>query len=148
MGVVAIGYTLHVYYALPCVCFCLLIHSPPLSFLFLTLLSLILSLPSPRLSSCPLPLFPSSPPPLPTARCSCKVQRTSGGLEITSTRTKASVTFEPFQVDFYINNEIAVVLNSRGLMNFEHYRNKRFACNETTGAATDTQIHTHTHTHT
>ena len=46
-------------------------------------------------------------------------------MEITSTKAKASVTFEPFQMEFYINNEIAVVLNSRGLMNFEHYRTKR-----------------------
>ena len=61
-----------------------------------------------------------------SSACSCKVQRSSGGLEITSTKTKASVTFEPFQMEFYINNEIAVVLNTRGLMNFEHYRNKRF----------------------
>lgn len=58
--------------------------------------------------------------------CSCKVQRTSGGVEITSTTTKAAVTFDPFQMDFYVNNEIAVVMNSRGLMNFEHYRNKKY----------------------
>lgn len=56
---------------------------------------------------------------------SCKVQRRSGGVEITSATTKASVTFDPFQVDFYVNNEIAVVLNSRGLMNVEHLRTKR-----------------------
>lgn len=56
---------------------------------------------------------------------SCKVQRKSGGVEITSSTTKASVTYDPFQVDFYVNNEIAVVLNSRGLMNIEHLREKR-----------------------
>ncbi len=61
---------------------------------------------------------------------SCKVQRKSGGVEITSATTKASVTFDPFQIDFYVNNEIAVVMNSRKLMNFEHYRKKRceFVC--------------------
>lgn len=46
-------------------------------------------------------------------------------MEITSATTKASVTFDPFQVDFYVNNEIAVVLNSRGLMNVEYLRSKR-----------------------
>lgn len=56
---------------------------------------------------------------------SCKVQRTSGGVEVTSGTTKASITYNPFQVDFFVNGEIAVVLNSRGLMNVEHYRNKR-----------------------
>ena len=50
------------------------------------------------------------------------MQRMSGGVEVTAETTKASVTFEPFQVDFYINNEIAVVMNSRGLMNVEHLR--------------------------
>ncbi|XP_064403614.1 neutral alpha-glucosidase AB-like [Halichondria panicea] len=55
----------------------------------------------------------------------CKVQRSSTGLEVTSETTKVAVTFDPFQMDFYVNNEIAVVLNSRGLMNFEHYRNKK-----------------------
>ncbi len=44
---------------------------------------------------------------------------------MTSETTKVSVTFDPFQMDFYVNNEIAVVLNSRGLMNFEHYRKKK-----------------------
>lgn len=53
------------------------------------------------------------------------MQRKSGGVEVTSATTKASVTFDPFQVDFYVNNEIAVVLNSRGLMNVEHLRKKK-----------------------
>ena len=56
---------------------------------------------------------------------SCQVQRSSNGLEIATSTSKASVTFDPFRVDFHVNNEIAVVLNSRGLMNFEHYRNKK-----------------------
>jgi len=56
---------------------------------------------------------------------SCKVQRSSSGVEITSDSTRATVSFDPFRVDFHINNEIGVVLNSRGLMNFEHHRNKR-----------------------
>ena len=57
--------------------------------------------------------------------CRCKVQRSSGGVEITAASTKASVTFDPFQIDFYVNNEIAMVMNSRGLMNFENYRKKK-----------------------
>ena len=56
---------------------------------------------------------------------SCKVQRRSEGVEVTSATTKASVSFNPFQMEFYVNNEIAVILNSRGLTNFEQYRAKR-----------------------
>ena len=36
------------------------------------------------------------------------------------------MNFDPFQVDFYVNGEIAVVLNSRGLMNVEHFRTKKY----------------------
>ena len=46
-------------------------------------------------------------------------------MDLTTATAKASVTFDPFRVDFLVNGEIAVVLNSRGLMNFEEYRNKK-----------------------
>ena len=71
----------------------------------------------------PPPLFPLLNPR--TLYSSCKIQRGSNGVEISSDSTRASVTFSPFKVDFHVNNEIGVVLNSRGLLNFEHHRNKR-----------------------
>ena len=55
---------------------------------------------------------------------SCKVQRSSDGVHITSEGAESIVTFDPFRVDVRINGEIAAVLNSRGLLNFEHYRKK------------------------
>ena len=47
---------------------------------------------------------------------------------MTSQGGKATVTFDPFRVDFSVNGEIAVVLNSRGLFTFEQYRKKRLDC--------------------
>ena len=55
---------------------------------------------------------------------SCQVHRTSDGVEITSQSGKATVTYDPLRVELSINGEIAVVFNSRGLFNFEHYRRK------------------------
>ncbi len=56
---------------------------------------------------------------------SCKVQRSSDGVQVIADGTEAVVTFNPFRVDIRINGEIATVLNSRGLLNFEHYREKK-----------------------
>eukprot|EP00045_Choanoeca_perplexa_P014658 m.174061 g.174061 ORF g.174061 m.174061 type:complete len:906 (+) comp16750_c0_seq2:34-2751(+) len=36
-----------------------------------------------------------------------------------------AVSYKPFRVDFLRNNAVVVSLNSRGLMNFEHYREKQ-----------------------
>jgi alpha 1,3-glucosidase len=36
------------------------------------------------------------------------------------------VTFKPFRVDFLINKELVATFNSKGLLNFEHYREKAF----------------------
>ena len=83
-------------------------------------LTLLIFLPPPLL---PPPLLPLLNPH--TLYSSCKIQRGSNGVEISSDSTRASVTFSPFKVDFHVNNEIGVVLNSRGLLNFEHHRNKR-----------------------
>ena len=55
----------------------------------------------------------------------CQVHRTSDGVEVTSQAGKATVVYDPLQVELSINGEIAVVLNSRGLFNFEQYRKKR-----------------------
>jgi len=33
-------------------------------------------------------------------------------------------TYKPMKIDFYDGEVLVVSLNSRGLMNFEHYRNK------------------------
>ena len=56
------------------------------------------------------------------------MHRSSKGVEVTSQGGKATVTFDPFRVDFSVNGEIAVVLNSRGLFTFEQYRKKRLDC--------------------
>eukprot|EP00117_Sycon_ciliatum_P017449 scpid32873/ scgid16435/ Neutral alpha-glucosidase AB; Alpha-glucosidase 2; Glucosidase II subunit alpha len=37
-------------------------------------------------------------------------------------RASAVIVFKPFRVDFLMDKEIVTSLNSRGLMNFEHYR--------------------------
>jgi alpha 1,3-glucosidase len=54
----------------------------------------------------------------------CKVHRSSDGVQITAVNTQAVVNFDPFRIDVSINGEIAVVLNSRELLNFETYRIK------------------------
>ena len=61
----------------------------------------------------------------PSSLTSCQVHRSSNGVEITSQTGKATVTYDPLQVELSVNGEIAVILNSRGLFNFEHYRKKR-----------------------
>lgn len=57
---------------------------------------------------------------------SCKTQRAANGnVHITAGTTEAKLFLDPFRIEFYINSEIAVVLNSRNLFNIEHYRTKR-----------------------
>eukprot|EP00731_Ephydatia_muelleri_P027270 Em0019g143a len=56
------------------------------------------------------------------AQQKCQVQRTSDGLEITSSTSRALVTLSPFRIEFLTNNEIAAVFNSRGLFNFEPFQ--------------------------
>ena len=34
------------------------------------------------------------------------------------------LTYEPFQLDFKVDQKVVTSFNSRGLMNFEHYREK------------------------
>ena len=88
--------------------------------------ALRLSLPPSVSPSLPPSLSPSLPLPLPPSVLRCIVERSSSGIEVTSPGGKAVVTFNPFQVAFSVNGEIAVMLNSRGLFNFEHYRTKRW----------------------
>lgn len=64
-----------------------------------------------------------SPPS--TISTSCQVHRRKDGVEVVSQSGKATITYDPFQVEFSVNGEIAVLLNSRGLFNFEYYRKKR-----------------------
>ena len=57
--------------------------------------------------------------------CSWKVQRSSDGFQALFGNSTAVITFSPFRVDFLVNNEVAVSVNNRGLLNIEHYRNKK-----------------------
>ena len=47
------------------------------------------------------------------------------GVVVTTETTEAVITFDPFRIDVSVNGEIAAVINSRGLLNIEHYRAKR-----------------------
>ena len=57
--------------------------------------------------------------------CSWKVQRSSDGFQAVFGNSTVVITFSPFRVDFLVNNEVAVSINNRGLLNIEHYRNKK-----------------------
>ena len=57
--------------------------------------------------------------------CSWKVQRSSDGFQAVFGNSTAVITFSPFRVDFLVNSEVAVSVNNRGLLNIEHYRNKK-----------------------
>jgi alpha 1,3-glucosidase len=35
------------------------------------------------------------------------------------------ITMKPLRLDFLVGNQIAVSVNSKGLMNFEHYQAKK-----------------------
>ena len=56
---------------------------------------------------------------------SWKVQRSSDGFQAVFGNSTAVITFSPFRVDFLVNSEVAVSVNNRGLLNIEHYRNKK-----------------------
>lgn len=45
---------------------------------------------------------------------------------LTSGYNKAVIVADPFRIDFYENNILAVSANAKGLMNFEHLRKKSF----------------------
>lgn len=50
----------------------------------------------------------------------------SGTVQITAGNTEAKLYMDPFRIDFSVNSEIGVVMNSRNLLNIEHYRVKRW----------------------
>lgn len=53
-----------------------------------------------------------------------KVKQDDNSIHIKFGNNSVVLTYKPFRLDFLVHNEIAVSVNSRGLMNFEHYRTK------------------------
>ena len=54
-----------------------------------------------------------------------KLKQDDESVHIGFNNNSVVLTFEPFRLDFLVDNEVAVSVNSRGLMNFENYREKR-----------------------
>ncbi|RMX38788.1 hypothetical protein pdam_00017684 [Pocillopora damicornis] len=54
-----------------------------------------------------------------------KLKQDDESVHIGFNNNSVVLTFEPFRLDFLVDNEVAVSVNSRGLMNFEHYREKQ-----------------------
>jgi len=55
-----------------------------------------------------------------------KVKEDSNGVQLSFDESSSIVlTYNPFRLDFMVGNEVAVSVNSKGLMNFEHYREKQ-----------------------
>ncbi|CAH3179912.1 unnamed protein product, partial [Porites evermanni] len=54
-----------------------------------------------------------------------KLKQDDESLHIGFNNNSVILTYEPFRLDFLVDNEVAVSVNSRGLMNFEEYREKR-----------------------
>ncbi|KAJ7374235.1 hypothetical protein OS493_007312 [Desmophyllum pertusum] len=54
-----------------------------------------------------------------------KLKQDDESVHIGFNNNSVVLTFEPFRLDFLVDNEVAVSVNSRGLMNFEQYREKR-----------------------
>ena len=57
--------------------------------------------------------------------CSWKVQQSRDGFQAKFRNSTVVIAFSPFRVDFLVNNEVALTTNNRGLLNIEHYRNKK-----------------------
>jgi alpha 1,3-glucosidase len=54
-----------------------------------------------------------------------KVKQDDNGIHIQfDSDSSAVLTYKPFRLDFMVANEVAVSVNSKGLINFEHYREK------------------------
>lgn len=54
------------------------------------------------------------------------VERQDGGsLMVRSENRKIVVSYSPFRVDFMIDSTAVVTLNAQGLLEFEHYRERR-----------------------
>lgn len=54
-----------------------------------------------------------------------KVEQQTEGFTATHGNCTTAVSFKPFRVDFLVHKELAVSVNARGLLNFEHYREKK-----------------------
>ena len=54
-----------------------------------------------------------------------KVEQQTAGFTATHGNCTTAVSFKPFRVDFLVYKELAVSVNARGLLNFEHYREKK-----------------------
>jgi len=53
------------------------------------------------------------------------VKQDDNGVQLTFDHGSSVVlTYKPFRLDFMVANEVAVSVNSKGLMNFEQYREK------------------------
>lgn len=57
--------------------------------------------------------------------CRWKVEQQTEGFTATHGNCTTAVSFKPFRVDFLVYKELAVSVNARGLLNFEHYREKK-----------------------
>ena len=55
-----------------------------------------------------------------------KLKQDDESIHIGFNNNSVILTFEPFRLDILVDNEVAVSVNSRGLMNFEEYREKRY----------------------
>lgn len=53
------------------------------------------------------------------------VERTKDFITVTNADNKVTIHASPFKVDFYKNGKLVSVVNARGLMNFEHFREKK-----------------------
>eukprot|EP00794_Sanderia_malayensis_P019892 gene19892-21835_t len=53
-----------------------------------------------------------------------KEKEDASGCKISFERNSITIKYKPFQLDFFQDDNLVLTLNSRGLMNFEHYRLK------------------------
>ena len=56
-----------------------------------------------------------------------KLKQDDDGVHIGFNNNSVVLTNDPFRLDFLVDNEVVVSVNSRGLMNFEEYREKRYS---------------------
>ena len=56
-----------------------------------------------------------------------KLKQDDDSVHIGFNNNSVVLTNDPFRLDFLVDNEVVVSVNSRGLMNFEEYREKRYS---------------------
>ncbi|XP_071162739.1 neutral alpha-glucosidase AB-like isoform X2 [Mytilus edulis] len=54
-----------------------------------------------------------------------KLEQTSQSLTLGIEKNKIVISFKPFRIDFYTEDEPVVSINAQGLLKFEHYRHKQ-----------------------